>query len=121
MAVPYAQIVGIIVLVLGILGLFITAPTMLGVVNTDIMEDIVHLITGGLLVYVGFVRKDLASTVVLVLGIIYLIVGILGFLSATLFGLMPSGYTLWDNIIHLVLGIVGVAVARAGGTVTRTA
>lgn len=120
MAVQYAQIVGVIVLVLGIVGLFIEAP-IFGVLNTDIMEDIVHLITGGLLTYVGFARKDLASTVVLVLGIIYLVVGLLGFLSATLFGLMPSGYSVWDNILHLVLGVVGVAVARAGGTVTRTA
>ena len=87
--------------------------TLLGILNTDIFEDIVHLITGGLLAYVGFGRVDqaLIRTVVGVLGIIYLVVGVLGFVVPMIFGLIPHGYTIFDNLLHLALGIVSIALA----------
>jgi hypothetical protein len=85
----------------------------LGILNVDIFEDVVHLITGGLLAYVGFGRVDqaLTRTVVGVLGVIYLVVGVLGFVVPMIFGLIPHGYTIYDNLLHLALGIVGIAVA----------
>jgi uncharacterized protein DUF4383 len=88
----------------------------LGILNADILEDIVHLITGGLLAYVGFGRTDLAfaRSVVLVLGVIYLVVGLLGFVVPTLFGLLPDGYTIFDNLLHLALSIASIAVALFG-------
>ena len=85
----------------------------LGLLNVDIFEDIVHLVTGGLLAYLGFGRTDptLTRTVVGVLGIIYLVVGVLGFVVPMVFGLIPHGYTVFDNLLHLVLGILSIAVA----------
>jgi hypothetical protein len=38
------------------------------------------------------------------LGIIYLVVGILGFVVPMMFGLIPHGYTIFDDLLHLVLG-----------------
>jgi hypothetical protein len=78
-----------------------------------LFEDIVHLVTGGLLAYLGFGRTDLTltRTVVGVLGIIYLVVGVLGFVVPMVFGLIPHGYTVFDNLLHLVLGILSIAVA----------
>jgi hypothetical protein len=85
----------------------------LGILNVDIVEDIVHLATGGLLAYVGFSGMDLSAArgVVLALGVVYLLVGILGFFVPTMFGLIPNGYTVFDNLLHLALGGLSLAVA----------
>jgi hypothetical protein len=120
----YAQILGVVLLVIGVVGLVVGNEVVLGILNTDILEDIVHLITGGLLAYVGFGRVDqaLIRTVVGVLGIIYLVVGVLGFVVPMIFGLIPHGYTLFDNLLHLALGIVSIVLAWfvGGETTART-
>jgi hypothetical protein len=59
----------------------------------------------------GRVEQALTRTVVGVLGVIYLVVGVLGFVVPMIFGLIPHGYTIFDNLLHLALGIVGIAVA----------
>ncbi len=63
--------------------------------------------------YVGFgrVEQALLRTVVGVLGIIYLVVGVLGFVVPMMFGLIPHGYTLFDNLLHLALGVLSIALA----------
>jgi len=85
---------------------------LLGILNTDVVEDIVHILTGGLLAYVGFGRLDLgaARSVVAAFGVVYLLVGILGFILPTLFGLIPSGYTVFDDLLHLVLGVLSLVI-----------
>jgi hypothetical protein len=59
--------------------------------------------------------------VVLALGVVYLVVGVLGFLVPMMFGLIPHGYTIFDDLLHLALGVLGLAVALSAprGT-TRT-
>jgi hypothetical protein len=116
----YAQIIGVIVVVVGVVGLLLGDARRLIVFNIDLVEDIVHLATGGLMAYVGFAGRDnaLARSVVGGLGVVYLLVGILGFIVPTLFGLLPHGYNIWDNLLHLALGVLGITVAwfvgRAG-------
>jgi hypothetical protein len=107
----YAQVVGVVVIVIGVAGLLLGEQRLLGALNIDIMEDIVHLVTGGLLAYVGFGRVDpgLARNVVGGIGVVYLLVGVLGFIAPTLFGLLPNGYSIVDNLIHLALGALGIA------------
>ena len=109
----YAQIIGVVLLLVGLVGLVLGDQVWLGILNVDIFEDVVHLITGGLLAYVGFGRVDqaLTRTVVGVLGEIYLVVGVLGLVVPMIFGLIPHGYTLFDNLLHLALGIVSIALA----------
>jgi hypothetical protein len=122
----YAQIIGVVLLLVGVIGLVLGDRVWLGILNVDIVEDIVHLITGGLLAYVGFGRVDLTftRTVVGVLGVIYLVVGVLGFVVPMIFGLIPHGYTLFDNLLHLALGILSIALAwfigERGQKVPRT-
>ena len=113
----YAQIVGVVLLLVGVVGLVLGDQVWLGILNVDIFEDIVHLLTGGLLAYLGFSRADLSTVrnLVLALGVIYLVVGILGFVVPMVFGLIPHGYTLFDDLLHLALGILGIAVALASG------
>jgi hypothetical protein len=109
----YAQVVGVVVILLGIVGLILGDQSLGGLINIDVVEDIVHLLTGALLVYVGFANVDpaLRRNVVGVIGIIYLVVGLIGFVDPLLFGLLPSGYSILDNLVHLVLGLLGIAVA----------
>ena len=121
----YAQILGVVLILVGIVGLVLGDQVFLGILNIDILEDIVHLLTGGLLAYVGFGRLDagLARTLVGVLGVIYLVVGILGFIVPMMFGLIPSGYTVFDNLLHLALGVLSIAVAwllQPGATEARS-
>ncbi len=91
-------------------GLILGEQSLLGVLNIDIAEDIVHLVTGGLMAAVGFRGSDRAvRSVVGGLGIVYLLVGVLGIFVPDMFGLLPSEYkTVLDNLIHLTLGVLGV-------------
>ena len=109
----FAQILGVVLILVGLVGLVLGDKVWLGILNVDIVEDIVHLATGGLLAYVGFSGMDLsaARSVVLALGVVYLLVGILGFIVPTMFGLIPDGYTIFDDLLHLALGVLGLVVA----------
>ena len=113
----FAQILGVVLILVGLVGLVLGDKVWLGILNVDIVEDIVHLATGGLLAYVGFSSTDLgtARSVVLALGVVYLLVGILGFFVPTLFGLIPSGYTVFDDLLHLALGALSLIVAFVPG------
>ncbi|MBA2528763.1 MAG: DUF4383 domain-containing protein [Euzebyales bacterium] len=106
----YAKVAGVVIVLIGVLGLILGEKSLGGVLNIDIVEDIIHLATGGLMVYVGFASSDagLLRKVVGGLGVVYLVVGLLGFVVPMLFGLLPSGYSVVDNLIHLVLGVLGI-------------
>lgn len=109
----YAQILGIVLILVGVLGLLLGDTLLLGILNIDVLEDIVHIATGGLLAYVGFGRvgAGAARGLVNTLGVVYLLVGVLGFILPTLLGLIPNGYTIFDNLLHLVLGVLSIVVA----------
>ena len=108
----YAKVVGASVILIGLVGLVLGDKSLFGVLNIDIAEDVIHLLTGGLLLYAGFAR-DLRVTRGLVggIGIAYLVIGLISFSQPMLFGLVPSGYeVVLDILIHLTLGVLGIAV-----------
>jgi hypothetical protein len=49
----FAQILGVVLILVGLVGLVLGDRVWLGILNVDIVEDIVHLATGGLLAYVA--------------------------------------------------------------------
>ena len=111
MARIFATLVGTVLLLLGLLGLLLGDELLLGLVNIDVVEDLVHLASGALLLYAGMQRNaGVARTIVGVVSLVYLLVGVLGFVVPYLFGLLPHGYSIVDNAIHLVLGILGLLV-----------
>jgi hypothetical protein len=118
----YALGMGLVIVLLGVGGLVQGEQPLFGVLNIDFVEDLVHLLTGGLMVYVGLARRDAEPVrlVVGAVGVVYVVVGVLGFVVPTLFGLLPHGYSVFDNVIHLVLGALGVLVARSGRRPTIT-
>lgn len=108
----YAKVVGVTLLLIAVVGFIAGDPDdgLLGLLNVDIVEDFIHLGTGALLAYVGFSAANSAvKTVVTGLGVVYLLVGVIGFVVPELFGLIPHEYNVADNILHLVLG--GLALA----------
>ncbi|MEJ7771124.1 MAG: DUF4383 domain-containing protein [Geodermatophilaceae bacterium] len=108
----YAKLAGIVIVLIGIGGLILGEQSLLGVLNIDIAEDIVHLVTGGLMAVVGFRGSDRAVRLVVGgLGVVYLLVGVLGIFVPDMFGLLPNEYkTVLDNIIHLTLGVLGIVI-----------
>lgn len=106
----YAQVVGVVLLLLGVVGfLLVSQSPLLGLLNIDLVENIVHLLTGAAMAYVGFAMRDNATArmVVGAIGVVYLLVGVIGFVDPRLFGLLQNPYTIVDNVIHLALGALG--------------
>ena len=109
----YAKVVGVTVILIGVVGLLLGDKSLFGVLNIDLVEDGIHLLTGGLLAYAGFAARDLKVVRAIVggTGIAYLVLGVVAFARPMLFGLIPSGYVLvLDNLIHLTLGVLGIFV-----------
>ena len=57
MARTYATLVGAVLILLGLLGLLLGDELLLGVVNIDVLEDLVHVASGALLLYAGMQRS----------------------------------------------------------------
>ncbi len=99
---------------LGVVGALLGDGLAGGLLNIDITEDVIHILTGGILVFVGFGRDEanVRNIVVGAVGAVYLLVGLLGFIfPPPYFGAIPSSFTIVDNLIHLVLGALGIAAA----------
>jgi hypothetical protein len=108
----YAKVVGVTIVLIGVGGVLLGEKSLFGVLNIDIAEDAIHLVTGGLMAGVGFRGSDSAvRSVVCGLGVVYLLVGVLGIIVPDMFGLLPHEYTtVLDNLIHLSLGVLGITV-----------
>jgi hypothetical protein len=114
----YAQALGVVLILIGVVGLASGGRLLLGVLSIVIPKGLAHLFTGSLLGYIGFGQADegLARTAVAAIGVLYLLVGVLGFVLSTWLGLLFSfGYNAVDNIIHLAVGILSLAVAFGSG------
>ena len=105
----YAGAVGAALVLLGIGGLLLGDYLLLGLLNVDLLEDLVHIASGALLLFAASQRSgSLLRGIVGAVGVVYLLVGVLGFVVPYLFGLLPSGYTVFDNLLHVVLGILAL-------------
>ena len=113
----YAQYMGLAIFGIGVVGLLAGEQPLLQLVNIDAVEDLVHLLTGGAMAYVGYASRDveLVNRVVGGVGVAYLVVGLLGFITPTLFLLLPHGYSLFDNLLHLAIGGIGIYLAWFAG------
>ncbi|HEX6642757.1 MAG TPA: DUF4383 domain-containing protein, partial [Thermoanaerobaculia bacterium] len=112
-----AQIFGIVFLLVGIAGFFVTglsmeadpehAPRLLGLFPVNALHNVVHLLFGvwGLVASRTF---EGSRTYGRVGGVVYLLLALLGFVSPDMFGLVPIGdHDIW---LHAVLGIALAAV-----------
>ncbi len=82
----------------------------LGIFPVNLLHNLVHLIIGAALLY-GATSTANAIMVARGVGIVYLLIGILGFIAPDTFGLMPiGGNDIWLHLASAaVLLIVGFA------------
>ena len=120
-----ALLIGLIFIAVGILG-FVPNPIVGAdehnvIFHADKLHNMVHIASGVLFVLVALAAPSFAGTFMVLFGLVYLAIGIIGLVS---FGtqsmnmgkvagiLMVNGP---DNILHIALGIV----ILLAGTVTR--
>lgn len=99
-----AQILGVVLLLVGIVGFF--NNPVLGIFGVDTTHNIVHLVTGAIFAWAGFGKGAPTRKVNQWLGIIYLLVAIIGFLGWITFMTVDAA----DHWLHLVIGVVAIAV-----------
>lgn len=114
--------IGIIFIVVGLLG-FIDNPIIgssdKAMFHADTVHNLVHIISGLLFVLIAMAAPASASTVMVIFGVVYLLIGIVGLTSvgadgmAKVLGFLHVNAA--DNYLHIALGIV-IALA---GMITR--
>ena len=126
MAKTLCKILGVVLLIIGLVGF--AMPNLLGLHLTPI-HNIVHLLTAAIALYLGFAGSpEGAKTFCVAFGAIYLLLGILGFAAPGVVasiighpGPVSSGDLTPDNAVHLLLGIVFLAVGLMRPAVVVTA
>ncbi len=84
-------------------------PSILGLFGVNMIHNLVHLVTGAVFLWAGLSKSDVAVNVNKWLGVIYIVVGIVGFFGVLTF-LMVNGGNDPDNYLHLVIGIVSALI-----------
>ena len=122
MAKTIATILGVVFLLVGILGF--VAPGMLGM-HLSVAHNLVHIISGAIALYLGL-KGTLAAarTFCLVFGVVYLLLGVAGFLlggdsqhtvggithgtDSRLLSVIPGTleFGSMDHTVHVLLGII---------------
>jgi hypothetical protein len=115
----YATLVGAVLTIAGISGFFYTSSfgspgevdKVFGILAVNGWHNIVHLATGLL----GLAAADYAARqYALALGLVYLVVAIWGFIIGSgdsILSIVPVNTS--DNILHLILGLTGLAAGAA--------
>jgi hypothetical protein len=103
------RIYGIFISALAFLGLFVSGH-LFALTNTDTVLDTVRIILAIYLLYAGFFARDdrTVNTALFTVGSLYVGLGVLGLISPTLGGLLPSGLTGFDIVFHLATGALAV-------------
>ena len=108
-----ALIIGIIFIAVGLLGFIdnpIIADSENAIFHADTVHNTVHIISGVLFALVALAAPGFAATFMVIFGIVYLALGIIGFatigdqgMTKVLGFLHVNGA---DNYLHIALGIV---------------
>lgn len=106
-------IIGITFIAVGLLG-FIPNPIVgndhNAIFHADAVHNMVHIVSGVLFLIVAFAAPERAGLFLKVFGVVYLLLGIIGFLTigsegmTDLLGFLPINGA--DNYLHIGLGIV---------------
>jgi Domain of unknown function (DUF4383) len=126
----YAGLVGVTLLIAGIIGFFYSASfgspgdvdAVFGILDVNGWHNVVHILTGalGLLAFGASVYA--ARQYALALGVVYLIVAIWGFIVGDgdqILSIIPVNTE--DNVLHLLLGLAGLAAGLATAEAGRPA
>ena len=109
MAKMLAIVFGVVFVLVGILGWVPNPIVGMGALfDTNMVHDLVHLVFGLILLAVAFALPKHASLALKVLGVVYLLIAVLGFMlvpdGGLLLGLVHTNMA--DHLLHVVLGVV---------------
>jgi uncharacterized membrane protein HdeD (DUF308 family) len=121
MAKTITTLLGIVFILVGLVGF--AAPGLLGA-HLSPAHNIVHLVSGAIALYLGLKGSlSAAKMFCLVFGIVYLLLGVVGFFAGTdtdrMFHVIPGVLELGtvDHVIHVLFG----AIFLIGGLMTGSA
>lgn len=112
-----AAVLGVVYLAAGVAG-FVVATPIFGLFDVNWLHNVVHLVFGAALLY-GLMNTAMATNINRTVGAILVVLGILGFVSADGFGLVPLGGA--DIWLHLASGIILLAISMMGSSEAATA
>ena len=125
----YALVVGIVLVAAGIIGFFYESSfttddsvrgSVFGLLDVNGWHNVVHIATG-VLGIVAARTLATARTYCLLFGIVYAVVCVWGFIAGndgSVLGIVPVNTA--DNVLHLLLGLTGLAVYAASAAQGRT-
>ncbi len=99
----WATVLGVVFLAIGILGFFTSG--ILWVFGVNALHNVVHLVSGVVLLWAGLATAP-TKQVNTAFGVIYGLIGIIGFFGVLGFLNVNTA----DNWLHLVIGIVTLAI-----------
>jgi len=111
MKVRGSLILGVVVLALGIVGLFSGETQLAQAMNTDFLLDVTRLVLGVVLIWGGLKSVEASHTALSIFGIAYLAMFVLGIASSNLFGLLPHGLGWLDQTLHIGGGLLAFVLA----------
>jgi hypothetical protein len=125
----YAGLIGAVLLLTGIIGFFYSASfgspgevdAVLGILDVNAWHNLIHVASGalGLLAYRAGARAS--RTYALAFGAVYIVVAIWGFIiggGESILGFIPINDE--DNVLHVILGVLGIAAGLASPDVEPT-
>jgi len=119
----YAGVVGAVLVVAGIIGFFYNSEftsdeavrdSVFGILDVNGWHNVVHIATGALGLLAFAAGAYAARTYAFALGVVYLAVAIWGFAVGdgdSILSIVPVNTE--DNVLHLALGLLGVAAGVA--------
>lgn len=97
----WAKVIGVVLLLVGILGFFM-GDMVLGLFQVNTLHNLVHLVTGAIFAWAGFSSGAPVKKVNQWLGVIYVLVGVIGFFALQDLLMLNAA----DNWLHIVIGAI---------------
>jgi purine-cytosine permease-like protein len=122
----YGDIVGLVLVLVGIAGFFVNSSFETGTTQSDDLivfavngwHNVVHLLSGLFLLAVAR-RADSAKTGVMAFGVIYAVVTVIGLIDGNdILGLLAIDGA--DNVLHIALTLTAIIAALASDSRRRT-
>jgi hypothetical protein len=111
-------VLGAVFVIIGLLG-FVNHPV-LGIFEVNTLHNLIHLASGILALIFAGMAESQAKTFAVVLGVVYALVTLLGFLlGGNVLGLIHVNMA--DNLLHLVLTVVLLATGLGGRSASAPA
>ncbi len=100
----WAKVIGVVLILIGLLGFFM-GDNVFGF-QVNMLHNLVHLVTGAIFAWAGFSAGAPTKKVNTWLGVIYVVIGIVGFFALQDLLALNSA----DNWLHIVIGVISAGI-----------